>query len=70
MDAHSIVPLNTLARRLRVPVGWLREEAIAGRIPCIRAGRQILVAPPAVEAALARRAAAPNESCRPEAAHG
>jgi hypothetical protein len=62
MESASIIPLNILARRLRVPVGWLRDEARAGRVPCIQAGRQILVNPAAVETALLARAAANPQS--------
>jgi hypothetical protein len=36
---------------------WLRAEAEAGRIPCLRAGRRLLFDVQAVEAALIRRAA-------------
>jgi hypothetical protein len=52
----SLIPLNIMARRLRVPVAWLRAEADAGRIPHLRAGRAILVSPVAVASALGARA--------------
>jgi excisionase family DNA binding protein len=47
-----------MARRLRVPVGWLRDEADAGRIPSVKAGRVFLFSPEAVESALLERARA------------
>ena len=54
-----LIPLSRVARRLRVPVGWLRDEADAGRIPCLRAGRVYLCDPLAVETALLERARQP-----------
>ena len=54
-----ILPLNIVARRLRVPTRWLRAEAEAGRIPCLHAGNQFLCDPDAVEAALLKRAREP-----------
>jgi hypothetical protein len=57
--ASRLLPLNIIARRLRVPVGWLRAEAEAGRVPCLRAGTRYLCDPDAVEAALLKRARQP-----------
>lgn len=54
---HAILPLGPMARRLRVTTAWLRSEADAGRIPCLRAGRRYLFAPDAVERVLSDRAA-------------
>jgi hypothetical protein len=51
-----LLPLNVVARRLRVPVRWLRAEAEAGRIPCLRADTAILCDMVAVEAVLLKRA--------------
>lgn len=31
--------VEELARATRLPAAWLRREADAGRLPCIRAGR-------------------------------
>lgn len=57
MDATTpkILPLNVVARRLRVPFQWLRAEAEAGRIPALLAGRVYLADIEAVEAALLKR---------------
>jgi hypothetical protein len=61
-----LLRLPALARELKLPRDWLRAEAEAGRIPCLRVGRKLLFSPRAVEAALAERAARPKggESCR------
>lgn len=53
---HALLPLGPMARRLRVTNAWLRAEADAGRVPCLRADKRYLFAPLAVEAALAERA--------------
>jgi hypothetical protein len=57
---RTLLPLNVVARRLRVPVRWLRAEAEAGRVPALRAGNQFLCDPAAVEAALLERARRPQ----------
>jgi hypothetical protein len=62
----ALAPLNVAARRLRVPFKWLRAEAEAGRVPCLRAGKQILCDIEAVEAALLERARRPAEGQRDE----
>jgi hypothetical protein len=51
-----LLPVNIVARRLRVPVRWLRAEAEAGRVPSLRAANAILCDPAAVETALLERA--------------
>jgi hypothetical protein len=45
-----------MARRLRVPVRWLRDEAGAGRIPHLKAGKALLFDPETVERVLRERA--------------
>ena len=59
MDStHALLlPLGQMARRVRVTAGWLRAEADAGRVPCLRAGTRYLFAPDAVERLLSERAA-------------
>lgn len=52
----KLMNLGAMARRLRVPVRWLRTEADAGRVPALKAGERYLFAPDAVEAALLARA--------------
>ena len=56
---NRLVPLNIVARRLHVPVRWLIEEAEAGRIPCLRAGKSFVCDPTAVESILLERARLP-----------
>ena len=58
-DLPRLLPTGPMARRLRVPVRWLRGEAEAGRVPCLKAGRVFLFSPAAVEAALVERAGQP-----------
>lgn len=64
----TLLSLARMARRLGVTAVWLRCEADAGRVPCLRAGKQYLFAAGAVEAALAERAATERrvspEACR------
>jgi hypothetical protein len=55
----QLVPLNVAARWLCVPLRWLRAEAEAGRIPCLRADNQILCDFEAVQAVLLERARQP-----------
>lgn len=35
----KLLTLNQLSERTGLPAAWLRREADAGRLPCIRAGR-------------------------------
>lgn len=48
--------LPAMARQLRVPTTWLKAEADAGRLPCVRAGRAYLFDAATVIAAVAERA--------------
>jgi hypothetical protein len=52
----NLLTLPALATRLRLPREWLRQESLAGRIPCLRVGRRLLFNLGAVETALAIRA--------------
>ena len=45
-----------MARRVRVPVRWLRAEAEAGRVPCLKADKAILFDAAEVERVLLKRA--------------
>ena len=52
-----LVTLIELADLLRLSADWLREEALASRIPCLRVRGKLRFNPQAVEQALASRAA-------------
>lgn len=51
-----LLPVSTLARLLGVPRQWLVDEADAGHLPCVRAGRRMLMDRETVEAILLQRA--------------
>jgi hypothetical protein len=54
-----LINIHGLSARLRLPAGWLRAEALAGRIPCLMVGRRLLFNLGAVQKVLADRAAQP-----------
>jgi hypothetical protein len=57
IPSPELLSLPILARNLRVSQTWLRQEAEAGRIPSLAAGRgRFLFSRSAVEAALVERA--------------
>lgn len=53
----ELLVLPRAARRLGVPVKWLREQAEAGKVPCLRAGARYLFDLDAVRQDLAKQAA-------------
>src|SRR5262245_18037747 len=55
-SSSSLLTLGPTARRLRVPVKWLRAEADARRVPCLKAGSVYLFDLDAVEKVLLERA--------------
>jgi hypothetical protein len=57
MTNTPLFNLHALARTLGLSAAWLKAEANAGRIPCLKVGRRLLFNPVAVERALAERAA-------------
>ena len=56
-DENLIVNLEELAQRLRLSKRWLHAEAVAGRIPFLKAGHKRLFNVEAVHRSLATRAA-------------
>jgi len=52
----NLLKLGVMARRLGVPVRWLKAEADAGRIPHLRAEKVYLFDPQVVFDLLAKRA--------------
>jgi len=61
----ELLSLSRLARRLGITQQWLREQADAGKIPCLKAGNRHLFNPVAVEETLASKAAQ-TRIARPE----
>ena len=43
---ETFTSLRCAAAQLGVPVNWLRQEADAGRVPCLRVGRRRLFSVP------------------------
>jgi hypothetical protein len=58
----DLLRLHRLAAHLRLPREWLRAEAVAGRLPCLRVGHVFLFSLSAVEKILAERAASSREA--------
>lgn len=56
MTPPKLLLVGPMARRLRVPVKWLRQEAEAGRVPHLKADKAILFDPDTVENVLLERA--------------
>lgn len=54
MDA-KLLSVSQLSERTGLPAAWLRREADAGRLPCIRAGRRRMFNLATVLKALAER---------------
>jgi hypothetical protein len=57
----SLLALGPTARLLSVPAAWLRAEADAGRLPCLRAGPKYLFDVDTVERLLLERARQNNQ---------
>lgn len=53
----ELLTLARMARRVGVSQEWLRTEADAGRVPCLKAGKRYLFNSVAVAEALAAQAA-------------
>ncbi len=56
MKHESPVGIADLSAILKLPVRWLKAEALQGRIPHLRVGRRLLFDVQAVQRALAARA--------------
>ena len=52
----KLLNVGQMARRVRVPVAWLRAEAEANRVPHLKAGKVFLFDPETVEQVLLERA--------------
>ena len=53
----ELLSLSRMARRLGIPQQWLREQADAGQIPCLKVGNRYLFNSVAVQEVLASKAA-------------
>jgi hypothetical protein len=42
---EPLTNLVGLSAQLRLPLPWLRAEALVGRIPCLKIGRKLLFSP-------------------------
>lgn len=60
----EVISLGRMARRAGVTHRWLREQADAGKLPCIKAGTRYLFNPEAVQEALATQAARTRQGRR------
>jgi len=54
--SYEYLSLDVLSKRLRLPRRFLREEASAGRIPCLKVGGRLRFEEAAVAEALRRQA--------------
>jgi hypothetical protein len=52
----KLLPLAAMARKLHVPVKWLKAEAEAGRIPHLQADRVLLFNAEIVQSLITERA--------------
>jgi len=55
-NTNKLLPAGPMARRLHVPIKWLRNEALEGRLPHVKAGTSILFDPVTIESILLERA--------------
>ncbi len=58
---NEVLSLRRMARRIGTTQAWLREQADAGKIPHLKAGKRYLFHPPSVEKMLADRASNGSE---------
>ena len=54
---NELLSLSRLARRLGIPQQWLREQADAGKLPCLKIGNRYLFNSVTVQEVLASKAA-------------
>ncbi len=58
---NDLLSLSRMARRLAVTQRWLRDQADAGKVPCLKADNRYLFNPAAVQEVLAEQAATVKE---------
>jgi hypothetical protein len=62
VETKSFIPIDVLATKLAIPQTWLRTEADAARIPCLKIGRRRLFDLDTVRRVLTERAAESSEA--------
>jgi hypothetical protein len=60
----QLLSVRQLSQQLNLPASWLRAEALADRIPCLRVGRRLRFSLTAVTVALQERAAGREVAAR------
>ena len=55
-DGKLFMPLRPAAWKLGLPIAWLKAEAHAGRVPCVRSGRRLFFNIEALERRLIEQA--------------
>ena len=58
MNYQTFVPLHVVSRRLGLPAAWIKAEAEAGRIPCLRTVQRLMFNLDEVESVFVERAKA------------
>jgi hypothetical protein len=58
--SDKLLTFEQLIRTTNLPAAWVKREADAGRLPCIRIGRRRMFDLDAVRRALAERSARPE----------
>lgn len=57
MEAPRLLLLGPTARRVGLPPAWVKAEAEAGRLPCLKIGKTLFFNPEAIAQLVAERAA-------------
>lgn len=58
-SASKLVTVRQAADSCDVPVEWLKQEALAARVPCLKVGRRLWFSVPALKRSLVKRAEEP-----------
>jgi hypothetical protein len=64
MENDKLLTVIGISRTLRLPTKWIKDEAIAGRLPCLQVGKRLFFNRNAVEASLLARASG-REAAQP-----
>lgn len=69
-DPHELLPLRRMAARVGVTGDWLKKQAEAGAIPCLKAGNRWLFRPDVVKAVIFSLAGGGTEEQSADSASG